>query len=201
MGVHTAHACAFQPAPCPRPGTTQPDPNYKQPPSFIINRLQLPSKGTDRQWPEWRRAEAPGPQSPCAAGHRARLRQAWQRGWTGRQVCWPKPTSRPLISLHSSLWGWESSVRREGGSPPEGARPTSPWWWAHLGSHSSRALRVSSGDLVAFLVHLSRLAILCTCVSTAAWKRGRVSTRQAYWARLPIPARGSQRGRSGRAHF
>ena len=137
---------------------------------------------------------APGPQSPRAAGHRARLRQAWQRGRMGRQVCWPKPTSRPLISLHSSLWGWESSVWREGGSPPEGAHPSPPWGWAHLGSHSSRALRVSSGDLVAFLVHLSRLAILCTCVSTAAWKRGRVSTRQAYWARLPIPAPGSQCG-------
>lgn len=67
MGVHTAHACAFQPAPCPRPSTTQPDPNYKQPPSFIINRLRLPSKGTDRQWPEWRRAEGPRPsESPCS---------------------------------------------------------------------------------------------------------------------------------------
>lgn len=201
MGVHTAHACAFQPAPRPRPGpgTTQPDPNYKQPPSFIINRLRLPSKGTDRQWPEWRRAEAPGPQSPRAAGHRARLRQAWQRGWTGRQVCWPKPTSRPLISRHSSLWGWGSSVWSvEGGR--EGAHPAPPWGWAHLGSHSSRALRVSSGDLVAFLVHLSRLAILCTCVSTAAWKWGRVNTRQPHWARLPIPARGSQRGWVGGPH-
>ena len=127
MGVHTAHVRAFQSAPHPCPGTTQPDPNYRQPPSFIINRLRLPSKGTDRQWPEWRRAEAPGPQSPCAAGHRARLRQAWQRGWTGRQVCWPKPTSRLLISRHSSLWGWGSSVWSvEGGSPPEGAHPAPP---------------------------------------------------------------------------
>lgn len=89
---------------------------------------------------------------------------------------------------------------RQGGSPPEGACPAPPWGWAHLGSHSSRALRVSSGDLVAFLVHLSRLAILCTCVSTAAWKWGRVNTRQPHWARLPIPARGSQRGWVGGPH-
>lgn len=68
---------------------------------------------------------------------------------------------------------------------------------AHLGSHSSSALRVSSGDLVAFLVHLSRFTILCTCVSTAAWRRGRVNTGQAHRARLPHPCHGSQCGLVG----
>lgn len=65
--------------------------------------------------------------------------EAGLAAWGGRagKSDGQSPPSRPLISLHSS-WGWESSVWREGGSPPEGARSTPSWGWAHLGSHSSR---------------------------------------------------------------
>lgn len=74
----------------------------------------------------------------------------------------------------------------EGGREREESCPT-PILPQHLGSHSSRALRVSSGDLVTFLVHLSRLAILCTCVSTAAWRWGRINTWHTRGPRPPDP--------------
>lgn len=45
----------------------------------------------------------PCPQHLFAAGQRAWLRQSAQRGPTGRQVCWPKPTRSQLISLQRSL--------------------------------------------------------------------------------------------------
>lgn len=64
-----------------------------------------------------------------------------------------------------------SVCKMAGSRPPQDSPPAT----LYLGSHSSKALRVSSGDLVTFLVHLSLLAILCTCVSTAAWRQGRVN--------------------------
>lgn len=78
----------------PPRGRSQTDPNYCKPPSFITNRCISPAKSQNRY----------SLQSLCAAGHMARLRQSWQRGRTGRQVCWPKPTKSPLISLHRFLW-------------------------------------------------------------------------------------------------
>lgn len=51
------------------------------------------------------------------------------------------------------------------GGTQRGAPP--PPTLSHRGSHSSRAARVFSGDVVVVLVHRSLLAILCTCVSTA----------------------------------
>lgn len=114
--THTAHTRASRPVPTPR-STSQPSLKCKQPLNFIINRLRAPQRRhmTDSEAAGERLL---GPQGPGAAGHRARLRQAWQRGWTGRQVCWPKPTNSPLISLHSSLWGWQpvsAQGEREGG--------------------------------------------------------------------------------------
>lgn len=71
-------------------------------------------------------------------------------------------------SVHPRVPCGQGHVRKESEMP-------SPTWIApkvpHLGSHSSRAVRVASGDLVVLLVHPSRLAILCTCVSTAAQRR------------------------------
>lgn len=51
---------------------------------------------------------------------------------------------------------------------------------AHLGSHSSRATRVSSGFLVSFFTHLSLFEILCTWVSTAGEGERRVQVGQAH---------------------
>lgn len=44
---------------------------------------------------------------------------------------------------------------------------------ADLGSHSSRALRVSSGFLAGFLSQPRRPEMRCTCVSTPAGRKGR----------------------------
>lgn len=69
-------------------------PNIANPQALLRTDCSSPAKSQNRY----------SLQSLCAAGHMAWLRQAWQRGRTGRQVCWPKPTKSPLISLHRFLW-------------------------------------------------------------------------------------------------
>lgn len=64
---------------------------------------------------------------------------------------------------------------------------------ADLGSHSSRALRVSSGFLAGFLSQPRRPEMRCTCVSTPAGRKGRsmcaVSRRtKSTHFRLPRPS-------------
>lgn len=80
-----------------------------------MNRLQLPNQVAEDMAFRVPCSWAQGLQSPCAAGHRAWLRQVWHRGRTGRQICWPKPTNSPLISLHRSLWGGSGLMQRERG--------------------------------------------------------------------------------------
>lgn len=126
MHAHTL-VCDSQ-APCPLRDRHQPDPICKQSKALFDRRGFLKRKATSQTVATAApRRELLGHQRPWAAGHRAWLRQAWQRGRTGRQVCWPKPTRSPLISCHSSLWGWGLGQcrRREGrvsfslpGSPP-----------------------------------------------------------------------------------
>lgn len=56
----------------------------------------------------------------------------------------------------------------------------------YLGSHSSRALRVSSGFLAGFLSQPSLPEMRCTCVSTPKWEtpKGRTELINISWERL-----------------
>lgn len=95
---HTQSRTCSQPAPRPREDSARPQ--CEQLPGFITDRLRLPGGG--RRGHQGAGAGVRG-SGLRAAGHRMRLRQAPQRGRTGRHVCWPKPTNSPLISPHSSL--------------------------------------------------------------------------------------------------
>lgn len=45
-----------------------------------------------------------------AEGQQCWFRHMEQRGFTGRHICWPKPTNSQLISLHSSLYGVRTAL-------------------------------------------------------------------------------------------
>ena len=96
------------------------------------------------------------------AGHMCLLRHLAQSGLTGRHVCCPNPTNSKLMSLHSELWNNNMCVSKYHPKRCNLFMISR----SYRGSHSSRALRVSSGLCVVFLTQRSLLAIRWTCVST-----------------------------------